>query len=63
VPTKATWLRFETDGDFAFSFFLAEKLGCTVADLTAKISQREYMQWSIWYGRRAQQRELARRGG
>jgi hypothetical protein len=52
-------LRFETDNDFHFEYFLAEKLGCLVADLRTRITAQEYLNWSIYYGRRAQQRQLA----
>jgi len=53
-------LRFETDAAFHFDFFLAEKMGCTVGELQRRISADEWLAWSIYYGRRAQQRELAR---
>ena len=59
MPTKALWMRFETDPAFNFDFFLAEKLGCTVAELRRRVSSEEWMAWSVYYGRKAQQRELA----
>ena len=62
MPPKATWLRFETDGDFAFSFYLAEKLGKTVDEID-RMPALHFMQWAVWFGRKAQQRELANRGG
>lgn len=58
MPGKATWLRLETDPEFHFDFFLAERMRCTVAELRRRLSAREYMEWSIYYGRKAQQREL-----
>ncbi len=54
-----TWLRLETDAEFHFEFFLAEKLGRTITELRQTLTQREFVQWSIYYGRKAQQRELA----
>jgi hypothetical protein len=62
VPTKATWLRFETDSSFNFDFFLAAKLGMTVEEMRRRVSAEEWMQWGVYYGRLAQQRELAMRG-
>lgn len=58
-PGKATWLRFETDNDFHFEYFLAEKLGCLVADLRTRITSQEYLRWGIYYGRKAQAQQLA----
>lgn len=59
VPGKATWIRFETDAGFFFDFFLAEKFGRTVAELRAGMSAEEWMQWGVYYARKAQQQELA----
>ncbi|WP_433117095.1 hypothetical protein [Micromonospora sp. CA-246542] len=53
-------MRFETDAEFHFDFFLAEQLKKTVAEIQ-RMSSREYMQWSIYFGRKAQQRQLANR--
>ena len=41
-----------------FEFFLAQKLGRTVADLRA-MSQAEFTGWEVYYGRLAQRQELA----
>ena len=51
---------FEAHPDIEFSFSLAEKLGMTVAELTERMSNREFLQWMIFYGRRAQEQQLAR---
>lgn len=59
VPTKALWLRFETDPEFHFDFFLAEKLGCTVGEMRRRVSAEEWRAWAVYYARRAQRRELA----
>lgn len=58
-PGKATWLRFETDPAFHFDYFLADKLRCTVAELHRRVSAQEWHDWAIYYGRIAQQKELA----
>ena len=33
----------------------------TVAALRREMSQREFMQWQVWHGRRNQQQELAQK--
>ncbi|MCE7008728.1 hypothetical protein LWC34_38845 [Kibdelosporangium philippinense] len=43
-----------------FEFFLAQKLGRTVEELR-QMSNREFVWWSVYYGRKAQRDELARR--
>ena len=45
--------------DVEFDFFLAEKLGMLVADMRAKISNDEYTGWYVYFGRKAQRREMA----
>lgn len=45
---------------FAFDFYLAERLRMPVAELRHRLSAQEYMQWGVYYGRRAQQQELER---
>jgi hypothetical protein len=59
MPPKATWLKLETDPDFHFDFFLAERMHRTVAEVRRTLSARERMQWSVYYGRKAQQQQLA----
>lgn len=63
MPTKALWLRFELDPDFRFDFFLAEKLGCTVAEMRARMPAAEWRAWAVYYARKQQQRQLAARKG
>ena len=43
--------------------FLAEKLGRTVRELRGSLTQREFMEWSVYFGKKAQARELAARQG
>ena len=52
------WMRFETDAAYHFDFFLAAKLGRTVAELVDGIDNEEYTAWSIYFGRIAQQKDL-----
>jgi hypothetical protein len=47
----------------SFEFFLAEKLGMPVGRLQQELSGYEYMQWSVYYARKAQREELARKAG
>jgi hypothetical protein len=49
----------ETEPDFNFDFFLAEKMRCTVAELHQRLSAREWIEWGVYYGRKAQAIELA----
>lgn len=64
MPIKAAYKRFESDPELEFEFFLAQKLGRTVAELRASLSQAEFMQWGVFYARKAQREELANvRGG
>lgn len=62
APGKATWLRLETDPEFFFEFFLAEKLGMTLWQVR-QMPCEEFMQWGVYFGKKAQQRELAMKGG
>lgn len=45
--------------ELEFEFFLAEKLRMTVAQLRREMSAQEFMQWGIYYSRKAQKQELA----
>ena len=61
--TKAAYLRFEADPDLEFQYYLAQKLGRTVAEL-GDLSHDEYLHWGIYYRRLAQRQELEmKRGG
>lgn len=57
MPPKAIYLEMET-GELEFEFFLAQKLGRTVAELR-KIDHAEWVGWCVYYGRKAQREELA----
>jgi hypothetical protein len=58
MPRKAAWLEFQTNPELEFEFFLAQKLGKTVAELQT-MSGDEFMRWAIFYGRKRQREELA----
>lgn len=45
-----------------FEFFLAQKLSTTVDELRHRLSADEFMHWQIYYGRLAQEQELAAGG-
>jgi hypothetical protein len=60
APGKATWLRLETEPDFHFDFFLAERLRLSL-DEVRRMPAQEWMEWGVYFGRKAQQQELARR--
>lgn len=50
---------FEASPETEFEYFLAQKLGMTVAGLRADMGQREFLEWGIYYARKAQREELA----
>lgn len=45
-------------GGLEFEFYLAEKLGLTVARLRREMSSHEFMQWGVYFGRKAQRQEM-----
>lgn len=45
-----------------FEFFLAETLGMTVGRMRSEMSEYEFMQWGVYFGRKAQRLELSRGG-
>lgn len=49
--------------DLEFEHFLALELGMLVEDLRRRMTQQEYMRWTIFYARRAQRQELERLRG
>ena len=59
MPRKAAYLALENDPEFEFEFFLAEKLHMTVGRLRREMANDELLHWSIYYGRKAQDAELA----
>jgi hypothetical protein len=48
----------ETDPTLEFEFFLAQKLGRTVAELR-QMDNGEFAAWQVYYARKAQREELA----
>lgn len=59
MPPKAIYLLMETT-DLEFEYFLAQKLGMTVARMRAEMSAEEYIAWGVYYGRKAQREEIAK---
>jgi hypothetical protein len=50
----------EASPDLEFDHFLAEKLGLSVERMRREISSAEYVDWSVYYARRAQREQLER---
>lgn len=50
---------FESGVVDEWEFYIAQKLGMTVAEMCARMDNREYEMWKIYLGRRAQKVELA----
>jgi hypothetical protein len=55
-PTKA----MDRDPSIEFDHFLAQKLGMTVQEMLFRMSNAEYVRWSMYYARIAQRQELAK---
>jgi hypothetical protein len=53
----------EENPDLEFEHFLGAKLSMTVAELRERISNQEFVRWGVYYGRKAQQQQLAGGGG
>lgn len=50
--------------DLEFEYYLAEQLGMTVGKMRREMSAQEYLEWQIYYGRKAQKAEMrGKRGG
>lgn len=60
MPGKAAYLAFENDPGLEFEYFLAQKLGMTVARLRAEMDGGEFVYWTRFYARKQQAQELAR---
>jgi hypothetical protein len=61
VPGKAAYLALENDQELEFEFYIAQKLGRTVAELRSTMRHDEFVLWTRFYARKAQQEELAAR--
>jgi len=53
----------ENNPELEFEFYLAQKLGMTVAQLRAEMPNQEFVEWATYYGRKAQREELERLKG
>jgi hypothetical protein len=49
----------DKDSELKFEFFLATELKMTVARLRAEMPQEEFIRWSVYYGLRSQEAEMA----
>jgi len=49
-----------SDNDLEFEFSLAAKLHKTVGEMRKLMTNKEYLYWSVYWGRRAQEQELAK---
>ena len=58
MPAKAAYLALADDPELEFEHYLAVKLGMTVRELRERMDQGEYVRWSMYYARIAQQEEL-----
>lgn len=62
MPTKAAYELFDAHPEVEFEFYLADRLGMTVARMREEMTFDEYVSWSIYHARIAQRRELEQRG-
>lgn len=53
----------DADPSLEFEFFLAATLGMTVDEMRLRMSSAEFQRWGIYYARKAQREELARKAG
>ena len=49
---------FEADTGLEFDFFLAEQLHMTVGELRATMTGEEWIRWQVYYGRKAQRKQM-----
>ena len=60
MPRKAAYLEFESDPELELEHYLALQLGgMTVRELRQRMDNDELMRWSVYFGRRNQEAELA----
>ncbi len=60
MPPKVMYLEMEQDPTLEFEHFLCSKLGgMTVEEMRERMSNQEFVRWSIYYGRKSQREELA----
>ncbi len=61
MPRKAAYRALEFgDGTLEWEHYLAEKvLHCTVLELRRRMGHDEFVRWQVYYGRKAQQQQIA----
>lgn len=52
---------FENTEDLELTYYLADRLGKTVAELEESMSAAEFVRWAIFHARKAQRAELAQK--
>lgn len=50
-------MKLETEPDFFFDFFLAEKLRLTLSEVR-DMPAEEWSQWAIYFAKKAQQQQM-----
>lgn len=55
------YLALEYDSDLEFTYYLADRLGKTVAELERTMSNAEFVRWGVYHARKAQRAELAQK--
>jgi hypothetical protein len=58
VPRRRWPKAFEANPTLEFELFLAQKLGMTRERLRQEMSAAEFLDWQMYYARKAQQEEL-----
>lgn len=59
-PRKAAYLELEQTPGLEFEFYLATRLHMTVGQIRRDMAHEEFVMWSTYYARLAQQQELER---
>lgn len=59
LPLRQRTKAFDESAALEFEFFLAAELGMTVAQLRHEMDNGEFVAWGVYYGRKAQEQELA----
>lgn len=49
---------FDRDDDLELEFYVADRLGMTVARLRAEMGNDEFVRWAVYHGRKAQRAQL-----
>lgn len=58
MPKKAAYNAFRHNPELEFEHYLALKLGRTIYELRTQMSHAEFVRWSVYFQKEAQEREL-----